>query len=100
MSRVNPTKVEELALEVPCYCGPVGQWCKTKTGRWATWLHSHRSWPIQEAMGIAYEEAEQGRRMDMGKRQEALEQLLAQGVVTNTDAQNQLRRLVARRWYW
>ena len=60
MSRLNPTSMEDVMLAIPCATCSAGpdQWCLTKSTRWATWLHSARTWPVYEAWNLGYIEAE------------------------------------------
>lgn len=66
MTRTKPSKLEKLALEVPCdLCGAKSwRWCVTSRGKragmvWATWLHTYRMGPIQDAWAMGYLEYEE-----------------------------------------
>lgn len=55
------SQLDELILDVPCsYCGAIlKEPCKTKSGNKTEFAHSDRSWPVYQAYGLGYGEAQQ-----------------------------------------
>lgn len=57
-------ELDDLAVEYSCdYCkaGP-GQWCETKSGARAEWLHVARSYPVNEAYHLGWQGEEEEMR--------------------------------------
>lgn len=50
--------LDDIAVKVPCeYCGAqYGDWCTTRGGNAAYWLHGARTHPVYEAFGRGYDE--------------------------------------------
>lgn len=59
------TEIENLVLEETgcgfCHVGP-GQWCRTKSNRLASSLHSSRGWVAYQAYAIGYVEGSEDAR--------------------------------------
>lgn len=100
MSRTNPTKNEELALEIDCYCNPRGTWCVTYSGKWATWLHAFRTHPVYTAMGIAYEECDGQHQRDIARRAERLREELSRYGVDQRVIEDAVAPVMDRKWFW
>lgn len=69
MSRGHPTTFEALCLAMTCErCKqPPRRWCVTRSGAWASWLHSARELPIIRAIDLGRRE-ERMRRDVIDKR--------------------------------
>lgn len=65
MSRTKPRDLEDLALWYACdFCNaPVRGWCHSLgQAHWATFLHSTRMWPVQQAYSLGSQETDDSYR--------------------------------------
>lgn len=65
-------EIDDLALEYTCaYClAEPGDWCRTKTGARAEWLHSIRTNAIASAYGLGWQEGDAETREHIKKLSE------------------------------
>lgn len=92
---------DTLALDFGCtYCKvPPGHWCRTKSGRLASWLHSARSWPIQRAWGLGYAEYDKSAEEDRARRTQALRERMRNHDIDETTIAD-ITSVMERRWFW
>lgn len=94
-------EIDELAVDnyICPYCrAGYGQWCKTKSGKRATWLHSSRQWPLQQAWGAGYQECEKYAREDRQRRADLLRTHMRQHGVDEQAIDEILEAVMARRY--
>lgn len=94
---------DELALEYRCdYCrAAVGEWCRTSSGRRATWLHTGRTWAIQQAWGMGYQDSDKYYREELQRRKAAILKTLAElgeRVVDAAWVEEVVTSIMNRRW--
>lgn len=92
--------IEELALRYPCaYCRTgIGYWCRTKSGRLATMLHTGRTWPLHNAWGAGYQEDEKYFMESLRRRVDTLrERMRRHGV--DEQAIEEILHDIDKRWF-
>lgn len=101
MATMEKRSTDDIALDLPCgYCRvPAGTRCRTKTGRRATWLHTARSWPIQEAWSSGYCESEDYSQIDLRARRDALREEMLRNGIDESAIQAILGKVMDRRWF-
>lgn len=81
------------------YCNAgMGHWCRTKSGKHATFLHSGRTWPLQMAWGEGYGESEKYVQESLTRRLDAIrERMRRHGV--DEQAIEEILQGLDRKWF-
>jgi hypothetical protein len=81
------------------YCDAApGHWCRTKSGKHASWLHSARTWALHQAWSAGYVESEKYIHEDRARRADLLRSRMQQHGVDEQAIDEILGAVMSRRY--